>query len=1850
MVVPNRRKGVEKAIGLTLVSATALTMGAGAAPAVAGTAPTKSISTALLSSPTVDLGDGVTLTGPAIPYKDDAKNIHWYKDGGIFKLKIDLTNINKIVVTQNGTEIISEVFGVSGPDTFEKDLTLTEASDIKITISSGSVLGPDVVDPAYTDPETGLEVPEKVTPGEPTESAVTNKSFKASFDAVAPSATGEAINVGQDDGKSYVSVDTTFSVNAVDTDGVGVQSIELEKFDTVGAAWVKSRDLTNGATFTLTVSGKYRLKTIDLLGNAITHTFADVYGVSEDVVYVAPNTGRVNYNVNGAPNTGGIYKDTAKVNFIFAGAMTTSTKIKINDVWVSTEGWNFDTTDRTKTIDLAGLARAADGIYTIHAETTVFGGKKFENDFVVKADFDAPTISNATITGDYQVDGGKIYAGGGTVVTFNTDDIGSGVKTVSIEGSDAAVTTNGGQSSFTLKTGDNYTIVVTDKVGHVTRKTLTDLGLGSNSVVVDANAPVVTEVSVVAPDKTDANNKNWYIKAPVTQWTVVDDNIKSVKVTVNGLTNNVTPSAEGVYSVKLSDFAVLDGNRLDIKITAADKSKNVTELQKTIYIDADAPTNGAAAVTGTFENEPTGVYARDTLKLKATATDNQGIGIKSYQLVDSTGKVIVESATGDLDIPAGSNSLVVVDALGNKSAPVTLKDLLNLQSNNVVYDDASPVITEKDGTTPGFVDSSGNNWYTVAGDSTWTVVDANLKNVEITVNGQTKTLAPAASGEYKVNLKDYALENGNKLTISVVATDFANNIATKNLVMFIDGDAPRDLQATVDGAYQDRSFGVFAQGKLTLNSKANDGSGVGIKTYQLVDGAGKVISELKSGTTDIPQGEFLVVVVDELGNKSAPQTLQSLLGLKTNIITYDAEAPTIAVDRQAPAHRNWFGTDVDYTVKFSDNTALFSGKVSVNGKDLTDFTSTAVETSRVLKFNTSQATANADGSYDVVVNGVDAAANSVSWNETIKIDRIAPQIESFTFTTPGFKEGEALTKSNDYGFFFKEATSVDIKVNDATPSSGVKEVSYVLRNDNGTEFKKGVVAVVDNTARVDVPVGFKGYIDASATDNVLHTGEKVHPSGVITEDRNWYVNTSDIQIVVPDPGTRDNKNQFLFKGDVVATVPIKQGVSGIKTVEWGIGDTTLGNASVGIDGTLSGAGFAVDAREKNLVLSVNGQLPVNGNANNMNIWVKVVDRAGYESNANKVVSIDKDAPIIDVAYNDTVASNYYAADRTATVTITERNFNPSDVKWTGKYGTLSNWQNVGGDVWKASITFSEETEFNWGVAYTDLAGNAGKPYASETFTVDKTAPQLSVTFDNNAVQNGKFYKTARSATVEIIDRNFDPSKVTYAGDGALGGWSSNGDSHTAVVAFNKDGEYSFNVASSDKAGNASKAYDSSSFVVDMTKPSFAIAGVKNGVSYKKDVGFTVTTADTYIDTKASFVTLVGRNNGEMKVEGGFNEKTGQFEIKNFPNEKAYDDLYTLSAQVTDLAGNEVKEELLFSVNRFGSDFKFDNENLNGEYFQKLPSDIVLVQTSVDRLDMNGFSVVVLRNGEQIEVPKGSWNVKESGGDKQKWTYTITVNKDFFTEDGAYQVQMFSKAVDGTKESSMAQEYAFVIDNTKPVIYISGVEDKTVYKALEKDVTVEVRDLSGVAELAILLNDVEQPYTEENGVYKFTMPANSKSNDLFVEAKDRAGNMERAGVVEIFLTSSDIEALWHKSWVRWLVGLVGLLFAAVIALIVRGAVKRRNEDAEKQARLDAAQAASSGELYETSGALSAVNMDIPVEDAVLDISEGGESASPSPTSSGVTEDSQATNFIDEGSESTDFLDEGDGETGHFTEGK
>ena len=129
---------------------------------------------------------------------------------------------------------------------------------------------------------------------------------------------------------------------------------------------------------------------------------------------------------------------------------------------------------------------------------------------------------------------------------------------------------------------------------------------------------------------------------------------------------------------------------------------------------------------------------------------------------------------------------------------------------------------------------------------------------------------------------------------------------------------------------------------------------------------------------------------------------------------------------------------------------------------------------------------------------------------------------------------------------------------------------------------------------------------------------------------------------------------------------------------------------------------------------------------------------------------------------------------------------------------------------------------------TDLAGNSQESEAVPEFTIDKTLPTVNVTYNNNSAQNGKYYKEARTATITITEHNFRAADVrvttTASLNGAaisaptVSGWSTSGDRHTATITYGKDGDFTFDIAYIDLAGNAMADYSQDSFTVDMTEP------------------------------------------------------------------------------------------------------------------------------------------------------------------------------------------------------------------------------------------------------------------------------------------------------------------------------------------------------------------------------------------------------------------------------------------------
>lgn len=1488
----------------------------------------------------------------------------------------------------------------------------------------------------------------------------------------------------------------------------------------------------------------------------------------------------------------------------------------------------------------------------------------------VGIDDEAPASSGLTEGSIDEVEG-TTYVAGDTKLIVEALDDGSGTKGIEYQVKDGEGWTTVQELSsgeaFTPTSEGTYRVVLTDNLGNSDVRTFEQLFGTSSKVGIEDPDDQKSSISVTVdgsssfgswlPGRVDqgSDDRKSYpvaITLKKSGGIHLGDTIRvnGKKVNPDSSTND---AGDTVYTLDIKDIALADDGEYNFEVQSRYIFGKSTDRDFTVKVDYAKPVIEGASLTGDYVIDGGKIYVKGAAYFNASAVDIESGVDKIRVLRENSG-----GESEEVDITTSGDSfrfrlnqgidyeVEVTDKVGN----VTTRSLteLDLGSNDVVYDSDPPVIVQTDGIEADYTSGSGDEWFKDEETFTFSIADKNLKNIELNVNGQISTPKINDDGVYSIDLSDYTAVDGSRYDITVKASDRALNSSSISRTVFVDSDAPKDIKATIEGSYKNREFGLFSTESLLVHAKANDGSGVGIEGYRLVDAkSGEVVKTSEDGNISLGSGEFALVAYDYLGNTSAPVTLKDALGVHSKRIFIDNTKPEVNVTRGNPVHGNWYSDDQKYDVEFVDDQALYSGTVTVNGKEVTSFTSDSVETSRSLSFNTSEATASEDGSYEILVKGIDAAGNSVSWNETIRIDSHAPKIESFTFTDQGFQEGNSISNSDEYGFFFQSATKVTIKVSDEAPSSGIKEVQYTLRNGNGSVHSSGTAQVTGNSATVTIPNNFKGYIDAYAVDNVGHESSTQHPSGVITEDRNWYINTSDVSISLEDPGHSDDKGQYLYRTDVTAAVSIEQGVAGIRNVEWGIGDETLGNASVSPEGNLKGSNFNVVEKDKNLVLNVSGSLPVNGNSNDMRLWVRVTDRAGHSSSEEETVSIDKDAPLIDVTYNQTNDSTFYNSDRVATITIDERNFNPEDVQLSGDYGTLGSWSRSG-DVWTNTITFADEIDYQWGLEYTDMAGNKGIGYSSESFTIDKTAPQLSVDFDNNAVNNGNFYNGPRTAVVEIIDRNFDPELVDFQGDGVLGGWSTSGDRHTATVRFDEDGEYAFSVSTRDKADNESTVHEEESFIIDQTNPELEIEGVSKGVSYKKDVGFTVKASDKYIDVENSTVTLVGRENGRVSLDGSFDEETGRFVMDNFPNEEENDDFYKITARVVDMAGNVEESEVDFTVNRFGSNFTFLNVDFNGEYFQELPDDVVMVQDSVDRLGLNGFDVTVLQNGSPTELPDNAWKVTESGGEDSRWTYTVRVNKEHFTDDAKFQVQTFSKAEDGTEESSMDQEYAFVIDATDPDIYISGIESGRTYSNANMEAVVEVRDLAGVETISVTVNDEPVEFTEEGGIYRVPLKVKAEYQDLKVTVVDRAGNVGVQEVSGFYLASNSFEALIHATWFKVLMWLLGILVLLGGVLIGRRVYLNRKEEKEaEEARQRALAVSTTGSGGRTSGNMSVDAAPLVGEEGVADSVEGDAEG---PQHASSSEDDIPTDVETEDESQTSFVEEDDDKTGFFDQGR
>lgn len=606
------------------------------------------------------------------------------------------------------------------------------------------------------------------------------------------------------------------------------------------------------------------------------------------------------------------------------------------------------------------------------------------------------------------------------------------------------------------------------------------------------------------------------------------------------------------------------------------------------------------------------------------------------------------------------------------------------------------------------------------------------------------------------------------------------------------------------------------------------------------------------------------------------------------------------------------------------------------------------------------------------------------------------------------------------------------------------------------------------------------------------------------------------------------------------------------------------------------------------------------NYNDVTLTVWAEDWAGNKSGeVSYTFGIDITVPRITVSYDNNDAQNekYFKEDRTATVTVYERNFDPNATEIrTQAAASVSGWTHAEGaadngdeDTWTCQVRFTVDGEYTFGVSAKDLVGHDagaadyGNSVAPQDFVLDKTVPIIEVRFDNNDVRNERYYDRARVATITIIDRNFSAEYAQVTVDASIAegtvtapgveGWNVGGEQTTGTVRFAADGDYGMSVEFVDLAGNEAQALQVDGFTVDTTPPTLEIGGVEDRSANQGEVAPSITYHDINYDPSMTSVTITGYKNTEGSNLAGVTREDamgGSYVCENIEPIPENDDVYLCVGHVEDLAGNVSEQQIRFSVNRFGSNYILSDETqaLVDNYYTNQRPTLQVTEINVDTLE---FMEITASSGGAVDtLEQGKDYTVEQKGDENTWKeYTYTIAPENFEADGAYNITIFSRDAAENENSNRTtrQEYAkpidFALDTTPPTAVITGVDNDETYFENGRTVTIYAEDNIRLGSLQLFMDgELIAEYDEEqleasDGVVTYEARSGSRWQELGVTVTDRAGNTLSDMTVRYLLTRN-LFVQYINSTPALVISLVAAAAAAGFIIILLRRKKKEKE--------------------------------------------------------------------------------------------
>lgn len=458
---------------------------------------------------------------------------------------------------------------------------------------------------------------------------------------------------------------------------------------------------------------------------------------------------------------------------------------------------------------------------------------------------------------------------------------------------------------------------------------------------------------------------------------------------------------------------------------------------------------------------------------------------------------------------------------------------------------------------------------------------------------------------------------------------------------------------------------------------------------------------------------------------------------------------------------------------------------------------------------------------------------------------------------------------------------------------------------------------------------------------------------------------------------------------------------------------------------------------------------------------------------------------------------YYNHDLTAVFTVNEANFYSEDVvvkvsKNGGEaYRISPNWSDRSTDVHVGTYTIaapydhSSDGDYVFTVEYTDRSTNQMVTYASNIFVIDTIKPVINVEYSNqniintlqdNENRNRNYYDSVQTATVTINEHNFKDDEVNFtilaydvAGNAidsgmvsSFGGWEHNGDSHSIIITYPGDANYTFDVAYTDLSVNEADDYNEDYFTVDTTVPGDLTISYSNSVLetvldnlsfgfYNSKMTVTISAYDNISSVhsfKYDYEKAIGVSNvnsellgqiieeAEITYSDGGTRATATFSVPQDVLTDVNQFNGTMNFNAADRSGNttdyyrDAKHIVVDNIAP-NAQIKFNdpvNEMENVSYYNgDIKADITVTEANFDSSDV---IVSVTKNDGQSERVTTSWDDNDNSTDVHIGHFTLT-------EPGYYWVTVnyTDKSGNQMPEYKWEKELTIDTDNDQPAINI-----------------------------------------------------------------------------------------------------------------------------------------------------------------------------------------------------------------------